>query len=378
VISGLIVMAKPPVCSKDAAASYRHVNLVGTLDGAAFVLTIGLVVAFGRGRLFGILAWYLERSFERKQAVQDGLFISTLMDGVAKEEGDVWWVHHGRQDQRYGKHDPRRNWEQAKIVRIDSREMVVELPGNAGRQTLATQVRPNVSSDKLLQAAQTEMRCIDWSVIEANKSVLFLGNRVSAQAIPTDAMMSLSGGDLFNLSRPVRESEEIDFFMSHSWHDDGFKKWEVLQSFVEAFHEYHHRYPTFWLDVVCIDQSKLHDGLRMLPINLMTCGKMLVLSGCSYPLRLWCALELLTLFAFAQEQQALDRVKLLPLDEGDGFDALACLESFDVRDAHCYDPNDEARLRKVIEAVGNDRFNSRIRALAKALRQPRPRHSLVI
>ena len=34
----------------------------------------------------------------------------------------------------------------------------------------------------------------------------------------------------------------------------------------------------------------------------------------------------------------------------------------------CYDPNEETRLRKVISAVGEERFNVRIRALAKSCR----------
>ena len=43
-----------------------------------------------------------------------------------------------------------------------------------------------------------------------------------------------------------------------------------------------------------------------------------------------------------------------------------CLErlaSFDYGDAHCYDPNEEARLRLIIKSLGVD-FNNRIRQLA--------------
>ena len=31
------------------------------------------------------------------------------------------------------------------------------------------------------------------------------------------------------------------------------------------------RFPTFWLDNVCIDQECIADGLKVLPVNVMTC-----------------------------------------------------------------------------------------------------------
>ena len=34
-------------------------------------------------------------------------------------------------------------------------------------------------------------------------------------------------------------------------------------------------------------------------------------------------------------------------------------------DAHCYDPNEEAKLRKIIDAVGLERFNNKIRSWAR-------------
>ena len=34
-------------------------------------------------------------------------------------------------------------------------------------------------------------------------------------------------------SRPLRDCERIDFFLSHSWHDDAVQKWVVLTGGVE-------------------------------------------------------------------------------------------------------------------------------------------------
>ena len=54
--------------------------------------------------------------------------------------------------------------------------------------------------------------------------------------------------------------------------------------------------------------------------------------------------------------------------DGDTVDVLQQLERFDVGDARCYDPNEEARIRRVIDAVGVDSFNTRIRNLATKCR----------
>ena len=40
---------------------------------------------------------------------------------------------------------------------------------------------------------------------------------------------------------------------------------------------------------------------------------------------------------------------------------------FRVSDAHCYDPNEEGKLRSVIQAVGEGRFETSIRTAAKAV-----------
>jgi hypothetical protein len=175
-------------------------------------------------------------------------------------------------------------------------------------------------------------------------------------------------GGLFALSRPVKPGETIDFFMSHSWHDDPTTKFDTLKRVVSKFQAKYGRPPTFWLDKVCIDQKNISDGLKVLPINVMSCQKMLVLCGKTYPKRLWCAWELCTLFSFMRQEQALERVEVEPLNKQGSKEEgmLEQLVHFDVSVAHCYDPNEEMRLRRVIGAVGESQFNDRIRVLAKA------------
>jgi hypothetical protein len=207
-------------------------------------------------------------------------------------------------------------------------------------------------------------------------------------------------------------------------HDDGELKYEALVLLCSSFRAKHGRDPTFWLDKVCIDQDNIADGLKVLPINVMACKKMLVLCGPTYPTRLWCAWELCTLFSFKQEEAALATVVLVPLEAGESADGangtlgrnvirelrhfrcasgprqqldlgrsgthlpplspfvstapstlplttpltrrLAPAANLSVSKSHCYDPNEEARLRKVIRAVGEDTFNTKIRNLALA------------
>lgn len=41
--------------------------------------------------------------------------------------------------------------------------------------------------------------------------------------------------DSFQLSRPVRKGETIDFFVSHSWSDNPARKWRALQVVADEF-----------------------------------------------------------------------------------------------------------------------------------------------
>ena len=44
----------------------------------------------------------------------------------------------------------------------------------------------------------------------------------------------------------------------------------------------HHSSSPLRLDKVCIDQSNIGDGLKVLPVNVMACRRMLVLCGPTY------------------------------------------------------------------------------------------------
>jgi hypothetical protein len=56
---------------------------------------------------------------------------------------------------------------------------------------------------------------------------------------------------------------------------------------IATFERKHARMPLFWLDKVCIDQTKITEALRMLPIFLVSCKRTLAIVGPSYAHRLW-------------------------------------------------------------------------------------------
>ena len=83
----------------------------------------------------------------------------------------------------------------------------------------------------------------------------------------TDYSADRQRDQVFTLSRPLRPGETIDYFMSHSWHDDADGKWDTLVRPADQFNARHGRDPTFCLDKVCIDQDDIGDGLRALPVT---------------------------------------------------------------------------------------------------------------
>jgi len=62
-------------------------------------------------------------------------------------------------------------------------------------------------------------------------------------------------------------------------------------------------------------------------------------------------------------EMALKQMVVLALSES----ALQQLTVFDCSTARCYNPNEEFRLRRVIEAIGKQRFEIKIRALGQLL-----------
>ena len=210
----------------------------------------------------------------------------------------------------------------------------------------------------LLKSAKKELRVLDGA--DLTKAVMRQSTRdEAANAVKPRRL-------------PADSKEKINFFLSHSWHDDPDAKWNAIETVKNEYKRMSGgREATFWLDKVCIDQENIGDGLRVLCINVTACDKLLMLCGKTYMNRLWCVLELFMVFAFADEETALSRVVLVPIEE-EGVTRASILDSlanFRLEDANCFDPNEELKLRMVMQAIGEKEFVERIRSLADLIRK---------
>ena len=345
------------------------------LVGASFLATVFRSECTG----------FITRIFDADQQIQDGAFAAELLDSVSKPKVDMeWWViRDGVPATEYKVHDPRRLWKKGKVVRIDAEDssMVVQLtPDNSagcgagagagagssgtgadssavsGSETVAVKFGGSNfrTAEELLHEAQQNMRCVTWSAI----TLALLENNTNTHG----AQQAQSA---YSVSQPVAPGTKIDFFISHSWHDDPIAKFAALEQVAEDFVAKHGREPTFWLDVACINQDTISDGLKVLPINLMACRQVLVLVGLTYSQRLWCMWELYVLAMFNNEN-VMDKVHVAE-HAGAGVNLSKVLGLFSFDSAHCFDPNEEARLRGVIEAGGEEDFCRSLRALGRQI-----------
>jgi len=333
---------------------------------AALLLPLLGVLFFGRRRLFRLLSEWLDQ--RRGQKLQDGAFMAMLLDSYLVELGQPWWLS----AEELAADLPEVS-QVPGVIRPPARHLAGHTDGRAtdvGRAGFVVAKVTAVAEDgsffvktedgrpevkvnqkqqvlpwpELLKLASDGLRCVDW-----------------VSQGPADWMQSSDAG--FRLSRQVVKGEVIDFFVSHSWSDGPERKWRALQLVAEMFYTQHGRYPTFWVDKFCIDQRDVADGLRVLPVNVMACRKVLVLCGRTYPTRLWCAWELCVLLSFMSLEMALKQLVVMPLSQA----SLGELAKFDSSVARCYNPNEELRLRRVITAIGQVRFESKIRAVGQLI-----------
>ena len=91
-----------------------------------------------------------------------------------------------------------------------------------------------------------------------------------------------------------------------------------------------------------------------------------------------CVWELFTLLSFSTLEHAQERITLAAFTadgvlDGKHKDGLDDLVAYNVSSAHCYDPNEEARLRSIINISSEYVFNSRIQKLAQTCRSAQER-----
>ncbi len=313
--------------------------------GLGFVI-IPAICFYGRHQIFDLLV----QPFAAKQRLHDGVFIAALLASAENDDDD----DDDDDDHTAAGADRAANAGGGGGDQLGERDLIAESAALMRRVPMS-----RVTLDVLESSPRSE-----------GEQYMSRGQMSAAQAFDLGEACGLGG---------------CDFFVSHSWSDDARQKYAQMMAVTLLFQQRHGREPTFWLDKVCIDQSNIAQTLRCLPVLVQSCSKLLILCGESYVSRLWCVLELYIHFAMSGVVQASKRTVITdcrsatksstmdPLDDGiaglsgGGDSAAAALHTFDVKNAHCFSPEDEARLRSVIESEGAETFNAAIQEVGAAL-----------
>jgi hypothetical protein len=350
---------------------YKFIENVAIFTGLVFFIPTITVIIIGREDVFN----YMSRRYanDRVRNENDGGFIAALLEITILSIGSTFWVHRDTEDEKnynYPIDNRRHHWSKGYINNIndftysitytnDNNIDINDLPlphigPNISYYTLKKTI-PMESKD-LTKLGKSRLRCIDW-------------NNFSCELL--DGSIRKSGMDLkelFNLSRDLFHGETIDYFITHSWYDSAAEKFIALTNISNKYKKKNGKFPTFWLDKVCINQDDIGDGLRVLPVNIMCCNKMLVLCGETYTDRLWCVWEMVTLFTFLNANDIIYRLEFANVMKGvsNGEEVvLLKLLNFNIENAHCYDPNEEKKLLNVIKAVGFIKFHDKIHEVAR-------------
>ena len=372
-ISGL----KMGLCGAYLSARGDQTGTGAWLAARSIIILVpcSLVIVVGREALFRWIAHQVQQQW----ASRDGSTVVTVLSDRPPPAriGKAWWVEQLAAKRRdsfsrespepaagYPQHQGSKRWQRGTVaqvetdgsgflVRVDESELngqefrairTSTFLGSFRRVILAGAMTP---TSLLVDSARRELRCIDW----VNMTVDLL-----APCKPTSSPKARS------YSRRVRDGEVIDFFVSHACLDDAGLKLRKLQVIALLFREQHGRDPTFWIASACLGWNHLGSGLRVLPVHVEACEKMLMLCGQAYPKDLCCALELFTLFFLAERnEQAAEKLEVVELDG----QALRQLSHFRI-DEHtsCEDPNEERELRTVIGIAGTAGFIRTIRRYA--------------
>lgn len=82
-----------------------------------------------------------------------------------------------------------------------------------------------------------------------------------------------------------------DAFVSHSWSDDGSKKFDSLCEWSLLFKAENGREPQLWVDKDCVEENNVSEDLACLPFFLSGAKKFIILAGPTYNERLWYTLQ---------------------------------------------------------------------------------------
>ena len=121
-----------------------------------------------------------------------------------------------------------------------------------------------------------------------------------------------------------------------------------------------------WFDKYCLDHDDIDNSVRMLPLFLCACRKMLILLGPSYMSRMWCMLELfvftscLSCGLFEKSDVRVERIGLADAR------LVELAGAFSMRNCTCYRDGDKQTILGVVETGAGDGvmgFNTAVRTL---------------
>eukprot|EP00927_Polykrikos_kofoidii_P065715 TRINITY_DN6143_c0_g1_i5.p1 TRINITY_DN6143_c0_g1~~TRINITY_DN6143_c0_g1_i5.p1 ORF type:complete len:512 (-),score=55.11 TRINITY_DN6143_c0_g1_i5:161-1558(-) len=211
---------------------------------------------------------------------------------------------------------------------------------SAGSALTVAYLMDGVAPTDVLREAELRFRCISWEALAGRGDIIIGGG-------PLD-VIGLGDDDLYSLSNPCHLGD-CDAFVSHSWHDDGLQKWEALRSWCDDFVQAQGYQPRLWIDKLCISQTEIVTDLRCLPVFIAGCKRLLIISGPTYPTRLWCAMEVLVHRAIlASDANRCPPELLLLGDDKQRNDLQQAWSNFDVVQCNCFNSEDKLRFLDVV------------------------------
>jgi len=243
----------------------------------------------------------------------------------------------------------------------------------------------NMPPKESLALAKQKFRTMDFSILRKEDFIPVVAEKKVSQKASVSTE-NVSTNTLFDQTAATRLGE-CDGFISHSWSDDGEKKFQVLSRWASDFEKLHHRPPQVWLDKCCIDQLNIEQNLQVLPVFLAGCKSLVIVvraqsphlclpfcscaafplltlrvwpqAGESYCERLWCIMEC---FVFLKMGGDVERITILPLNM-EGGEAREMFKGISVEKCKCYSESDKQKLCAIIEQGFGDfqEFNEIVR-----------------
>jgi hypothetical protein len=218
--------------------------------GISLSLPIIILIYITPHGAFNIMVSY----FDNQNQDKDGLFLANLADMKFRQPGQEYWIPLEIKNSKFDENNPRHHYIPGVITSIDKDNFYVKTIDET--QPIVKLEYRNDCQINIYSEAKKNLRCIDWNTLKNHKDLFQRSVRIKSndnniktkEEKDEEAIRNkLKNEELYALSKPVDESSRIDFFISHSWDDDGKEKFKQLEKFVFFCDNEN---PTFWFDKV--------------------------------------------------------------------------------------------------------------------------------